>query len=215
MKIPIIQQNIPFFLEVTKTGAALTQGTVDGLYHATESLVQGVYSGIMSSCIALALKVGKEGSYLSSKNIIFLESFVFTKNSYALRFAETHLNPWIQKSFNTSCLHWFFVGAYKAPILNLFLQPPKYAFKNGADRALQVDTYFGLIHPEKKQDPQSYEKYGNMAFFTACLVSGTISVATGIILYQTAQSPDFPNNLKNFIRDLQEIGRKAISRLAF
>ena len=132
--------------------------------------------------------------------------------------AETHLNPWLQKSCNTSCLHWFFVGLVKAPILHLFFHPPKYAIKNGAARAAQVESaarYFGIVDLKEKRDPECDKIHADTTFFTACLVSGTISILTGAISYQIANSPNFPQNLRTLIEDLQEMGRKAMTLLAF
>ncbi len=110
------------FVEITKTGASLTQGVADGLYHATGSLIEGFCSGILSSHIAVALKVRKIDSYLSPSNITYLESNIFANNPYILKMLCTRQKTFFivrpPKSQSLNRVKWkgFLKGLYNSRI---------------------------------------------------------------------------------------------------
>lgn len=189
-------------VEASKIGAAVTQGAIDGAYHATTSFIMGIFSGALGASTALMLKVGTENSYLSPENLDFLESKIFASNSSALRMTKTYINPLVEKYFNTSCLGWFFDGLITAPFLHLISHPPTYAQENGSKRAAQVENaacYLGLVDPKKEEDPPLKQTQEAAALLTAFLVSGTFSILTGAIAYKTSHSPDFPKNVSQFL----------------
>lgn len=195
-------------VETGKVGIAAGQGSLDGVFHGTRSVIEGIFSGTLGAAIALVLKTGTDESYLSPTNVEHLESTIFSNNPTALHLASRYINPFIQSYFNSSCLSWFFVGLMKAPILNLFLDPPKHALESGAKRAAQLESaacYLGFVNPKKEETKQLKQIHQNTALFFACLVSGTISLLTGTIAYKTAHSPDFPNNLNRFFAQMQEM----------
>ncbi len=195
-------------VETGKIGIAAGQGSLDGVCHGTRSVLEGIFSGTLGATIALALKTGTDKSYISPTNVEHFESVIFRNNPHVLHFARTYMNPCIQSYFNSSCLSWFFVGLMKAPIVNLFLHPPKHALESGAKRAAQFESaacYLGFVSPKKEESKQLQQIHENTAFFFACVVSGTISLLTGAIAFQTTHSPDFPNNLNRFLAQMQEM----------
>lgn len=195
-------------VEAGKIGAASVRGALDGLYHGTGSFIEGIFSGTLSAHIALALRVGTEDSYLSPKSLTYLESKIFAGNEAALRIAENHINPLVQIYFNTSCLRWFFDGLVTAPILHLVFHPPSYASKHGAQIASQIEStacYLGLVDPKGLENPRLKQAQETAAFLAACLVSGSLSILTGIISYNITQDPEFPKNVIHYASRLQEM----------